>query len=173
MFVWMFHNFNIQVNKFQLAYCNLLKSNMDGLKRQKKQKTKKATQQLDLIKHLPWFLCCQSFKANVESQSELFSTDGIFQLSAFETSIDFTPVLSCDKPLANVQGAWTTQFRANGQYSPLRPVSSDHTSCFCAVARGAPFSRKPSVYQGSRWPTKNMLRLDVPSIKVSQDASSV
>ena len=26
------------VNKFQLAYCNLLKSNMDGLKRQKKQK---------------------------------------------------------------------------------------------------------------------------------------
>lgn len=32
------------VNKFQLAYCNLLKSNMDGLKRQKKQKTKKATQ---------------------------------------------------------------------------------------------------------------------------------
>ena len=33
-----------EVNKFQLAYCNLLKSNMDGLKRQKKQKTKKATQ---------------------------------------------------------------------------------------------------------------------------------
>ena len=32
------------VNKFQLAYCNLLKSNMDGLKRQKKTKTKKATQ---------------------------------------------------------------------------------------------------------------------------------
>ena len=32
------------VNKFQMAYCNLLKSNMDGLKRQKKQKTKKATQ---------------------------------------------------------------------------------------------------------------------------------
>jgi len=32
------------VNKFQLAYCNLLKSNMDGLKRQKKQKTKKAMQ---------------------------------------------------------------------------------------------------------------------------------
>ena len=27
------------VNKFQLAYCNLLKSNMDGLKRQKKQKS--------------------------------------------------------------------------------------------------------------------------------------
>ena len=36
--------FFLQVNKFQLAYCNLLKSNMDGLKRQKKQKTKKATQ---------------------------------------------------------------------------------------------------------------------------------
>ena len=32
------------VNKFQLAYCNLLKSNMDGLKRQKKVKTKKAMQ---------------------------------------------------------------------------------------------------------------------------------
>jgi len=32
------------VNKFQLAYCNLLKSNMDGLKRQKKAKLKKATQ---------------------------------------------------------------------------------------------------------------------------------
>ena len=32
------------LNKFQLAYSNLLKSNMDGLKRQKKQKTKKATQ---------------------------------------------------------------------------------------------------------------------------------
>ena len=32
------------VNKFQLAYCNLLKNSMDGLKRQKKQKTKKATQ---------------------------------------------------------------------------------------------------------------------------------
>eukprot|EP00093_Oithona_nana_P013972 13972.XXX_589016_589472_1 [CDS] Oithona nana genome sequencing. len=32
------------VNRFQLAYCNLLKSNMDGLKRQKKTKTKKATQ---------------------------------------------------------------------------------------------------------------------------------
>jgi len=32
------------VNKFQLAYCNLLKSNMDGLKRQKKTKLKKATQ---------------------------------------------------------------------------------------------------------------------------------
>ena len=33
-----------EVNKFQMAFCNLLKSNMDGLKRQKKQKTKKATQ---------------------------------------------------------------------------------------------------------------------------------
>ena len=33
-----------EVNKFQLAYCNLLKNSMDGLKRQKKQKTKKATQ---------------------------------------------------------------------------------------------------------------------------------
>ena len=33
-----------EINKFQLAYCNLLKSNMDGLKRQKKQKAKKATQ---------------------------------------------------------------------------------------------------------------------------------
>ena len=32
------------VNKFQMAYCNLLKSNMDGLKRQKKVKTKKAMQ---------------------------------------------------------------------------------------------------------------------------------
>jgi len=32
------------VNKFQVAYCNLLKSNMDGLKRQKKVKTKKASQ---------------------------------------------------------------------------------------------------------------------------------
>jgi signal recognition particle subunit SRP14 len=32
------------VNKYQMAYCNLLKNNMDGLKRQKKQKTKKATQ---------------------------------------------------------------------------------------------------------------------------------
>ena len=32
------------INKFQMAYCNLLRSNMDGLKRQKKQKTKKATQ---------------------------------------------------------------------------------------------------------------------------------
>ena len=32
------------VNRFQITYCNLLKSNMDGLKRQKKQKTKKATQ---------------------------------------------------------------------------------------------------------------------------------
>ena len=32
------------VNKFQLAYCNLLKSNMDGLKKQKKTKLKKATQ---------------------------------------------------------------------------------------------------------------------------------
>merc|ERR1712156_1361652 len=31
------------INKFQLAYCNLLKSHMDGLKRQKKAKTKKAT----------------------------------------------------------------------------------------------------------------------------------
>jgi len=29
------------INKFQLAYCNLLKSNMDGLKRQKKQKAMK------------------------------------------------------------------------------------------------------------------------------------
>ena len=35
---------DVQVNKFQMAYCNLLKSNMDGLKKQqKKQKTKKAT----------------------------------------------------------------------------------------------------------------------------------
>lgn len=33
------------VNKFQLAYCALLKSHMDGLKRQKKQKAKKATAQ--------------------------------------------------------------------------------------------------------------------------------
>jgi len=32
-----------EVNKFQMAYCNLLKSNMDGLRRQKKQKTKKVT----------------------------------------------------------------------------------------------------------------------------------
>jgi len=32
------------VNKFQLVYCNLLKSNIDGLKRQKKAKLKKATQ---------------------------------------------------------------------------------------------------------------------------------
>jgi len=32
------------VNKFQVAYCNLLKSNIDGLKRQKKQKAKKASQ---------------------------------------------------------------------------------------------------------------------------------
>jgi len=32
------------VNKFQVAYCNLLKSNMDGLKRMKKQKAKKASQ---------------------------------------------------------------------------------------------------------------------------------
>lgn len=32
------------LNKFQLAYSNLLKRNMDGLKKQKKQKTKKATQ---------------------------------------------------------------------------------------------------------------------------------
>ena len=32
------------VNKFQITYCNLLKNNIDGLKRQKKQKTKKATQ---------------------------------------------------------------------------------------------------------------------------------
>ena len=32
------------VNKYQMAYCNLLKNNMDGLKRQKKQKSKKATQ---------------------------------------------------------------------------------------------------------------------------------
>merc|ERR1719167_922020 len=30
------------LNKFQITYCNLLKGNMDGLKRQKKQKTKKA-----------------------------------------------------------------------------------------------------------------------------------
>jgi hypothetical protein len=30
--------------RFQVAYCNLLKSNMDGLKRQKKQKAKKAIQ---------------------------------------------------------------------------------------------------------------------------------
>jgi len=33
-----------EVNKFQVAYCNLLKSHMDGLKRQKKQKAKKASQ---------------------------------------------------------------------------------------------------------------------------------
>jgi len=62
---------------------------------------------LDLIKHLPWFLCCQSL-ANIEYLNvnlSFFSLDGILQLSAFETSIDFTPVLSCDKPLANVQGA--------------------------------------------------------------------
>ena len=32
------------VNKFQLAYCNLLKSHMDGLKRQKKPKAKKNLQ---------------------------------------------------------------------------------------------------------------------------------
>merc|ERR1719167_1396759 len=32
------------LNRFRITYCNLLKSNMDGLKRQKKQKTKKATQ---------------------------------------------------------------------------------------------------------------------------------
>jgi len=32
------------IHSKELAYCNLLKSNMDGLKRQKKQKTKKATQ---------------------------------------------------------------------------------------------------------------------------------
>ena len=32
------------VNKFQMAYCNLLKSNIDGLKRQKKLKTKKTLQ---------------------------------------------------------------------------------------------------------------------------------
>ena len=32
------------LNKFQLAYSNLLKSHMDGLKRQKKQKSNKATQ---------------------------------------------------------------------------------------------------------------------------------
>ena len=31
------------LNKFQLAYSNLLKSHMDGLKRQKKQKSNKAT----------------------------------------------------------------------------------------------------------------------------------
>jgi len=33
------------VNKFQVAYCNLIKSNMDGLKRQKKTKAKKATKE--------------------------------------------------------------------------------------------------------------------------------
>jgi len=32
------------VNKFQLAYCNLLKSNMDGLKKQQKKKAKKNLQ---------------------------------------------------------------------------------------------------------------------------------
>merc|ERR1712105_52866 len=42
-----------EVNKFQLAYCNLLKSNMDGLKRQKKQKTKKATQTSRIFSMLP------------------------------------------------------------------------------------------------------------------------
>lgn len=31
------------MNKFQLAYCNLLKNNIDGLKRQKKVKVKKAS----------------------------------------------------------------------------------------------------------------------------------
>nr|ACO15047.1 Signal recognition particle 14 kDa protein [Caligus clemensi] len=31
------------INKFQTAYCSLLKSHMDGLKRQKKVKTKKQT----------------------------------------------------------------------------------------------------------------------------------
>ncbi|TRY72612.1 hypothetical protein TCAL_11187 [Tigriopus californicus] len=31
------------INKFQMAYCNLLRSNIDGLKRQKKVKTKKNT----------------------------------------------------------------------------------------------------------------------------------
>merc|ERR1719458_743020 len=49
-----------EVNKFQLAYCNLLKSNMDGLKRQKKQKNKEShsvVAVLDLIKHIPWFPC--------------------------------------------------------------------------------------------------------------------
>ena len=33
-----------EVNKFQLAYCNLLKNHMDGLKKQKKAKLKKAAQ---------------------------------------------------------------------------------------------------------------------------------
>ena len=32
------------VNKFQLAYCNLLKSHMDGLKKHKKVKAKKNLQ---------------------------------------------------------------------------------------------------------------------------------
>jgi hypothetical protein len=32
------------VNRFQQAYCTLLRSNMDGLKRQKKQKLKKAAE---------------------------------------------------------------------------------------------------------------------------------
>ena len=36
------------INKFQLAYCNLLKSNMDGLKRQKKQKPMKADKQRNI-----------------------------------------------------------------------------------------------------------------------------
>ena len=43
----------VQVNKFQMAYCNLLKSNMDGLRRQKKQKAKKATLWLTSL-DLPW-----------------------------------------------------------------------------------------------------------------------
>jgi hypothetical protein len=36
--------FLVAPHRFQMAYCNLLKSNMDGLKRQKKQKAKKAIQ---------------------------------------------------------------------------------------------------------------------------------
>jgi len=71
-----------EVNKFQLAYCNLLKSNMDGLKRQKKQKVKKATQwkcdqltqisQLQILTQITsiWLLFSQNLLSS-ETQSQV------------------------------------------------------------------------------------------------------
>ena len=59
------------VNKFQVAYCNLIKSNMDGLKRQKKTKAKKATKETTFWNRYAFFFLSEAF-VMPKSNSDLY-----------------------------------------------------------------------------------------------------
>lgn len=63
------------VNKFQLAYCNLLKGNLDGLKKLKKSKAKSKAAQWQSLTHFRW----SSWKLNIRKKFHirLWITDHI------------------------------------------------------------------------------------------------